>query len=369
MKNQTSNSRFLESSSSAYLDTLRICAALSVLIYHVYFHWLPADKITIAFDRISHTAVIVFFVLSGYVIAYSTSKKNNSANDYFIARFSKLYSVVLPALILTGIAEYFIKVFSPELMLNYGRNQSVSHYIISTLFCNEIWFYSAAPQLNMPLWSLSFEFWYYVIFGFFHYRKFQKKYPLLAIAACLVAGPKILLMMPIWLFGYFAYKIPYRSIPNRFVNWYVIMISISFTFVLVYFVKPLSDLGTYPLVYASQFLTDWMIGAAIAIGLYFLPTTDARAKMSNTALIIRKIADLTFPLYVLHLPLIVLWDTFLKLDTDISQNIWKPIIGVLILSGLIGVLLEKCKYLYIGFFSRLLKSINMDQREKQVSNL
>ena len=363
MKSQTSNSRFLESSSSAYLDTLRICAALSVLIYHVYFHWLPTHKITIAFDRISHTAVVVFFVLSGYVIAYTTSNKTNSANDYFVARFSKLYSVVLPAIVLTGISQYLIRSFSPELILNYGRNSGISHYIISTLFCNEVWFYSTAPQLNMPLWSLSFEFWYYVIFGLFHYRKFQRSYPLLAIGACLIAGPKILLMMPIWLFGYFAYKIPHKFVLNKFMTWGVVIISISLTFILVYFVKPLSDLGTYPLVYASQFLTDWMIGAAIAFGLYFLPTTNIRAKMSDTALGIRKMADLTFPLYVLHLPLILLWDTFLKLDKNISQNIWKPIIGVLILSGLMGVFLERYKYLYVRFFTRLLKTLKMNQRK------
>jgi peptidoglycan/LPS O-acetylase OafA/YrhL len=60
------------------------------LNYHL---WLP-----------SHLAVMVFFVLSGCVIAYTTFQRHpGDVQKYIIARLSRLYSVVIPALILTGI--------------------------------------------------------------------------------------------------------------------------------------------------------------------------------------------------------------------------------------------------------------------------
>ena len=60
--------------------------------------------------RISHLgndAVMVFFVLSGFVIAYVANSKEKTIESYFISRFARLYSVVLPALILTIIFDYF----------------------------------------------------------------------------------------------------------------------------------------------------------------------------------------------------------------------------------------------------------------------
>ena len=85
-------------STSVFLDGLRVLAALTVFAGHcvlLLYHG--------GFPLAGHVAVIVFFVLSGYVIAYSTlSRPGMSAKRYTVARLSRLYSVVGPALLLTA---------------------------------------------------------------------------------------------------------------------------------------------------------------------------------------------------------------------------------------------------------------------------
>ena len=56
--------------------------------------------------NLGNDAVMVFFVLSGFVIAYVADKKERTPRDYFVSRFARLYSVVVPALLLTAIADF-----------------------------------------------------------------------------------------------------------------------------------------------------------------------------------------------------------------------------------------------------------------------
>ena len=47
---------------------------------------------------------MVFFVLSGYVIASTVERKRElgiTLNSYYLDRFSRIYSVLIPAIILT----------------------------------------------------------------------------------------------------------------------------------------------------------------------------------------------------------------------------------------------------------------------------
>jgi peptidoglycan/LPS O-acetylase OafA/YrhL len=52
------------------------------------------------FDFPGHHAVIVFFVLSGFVISYTTDRKDRTFGVYVINRLTRLWSVVIPALLL-----------------------------------------------------------------------------------------------------------------------------------------------------------------------------------------------------------------------------------------------------------------------------
>src|SRR5206468_3939655 len=65
---------------------------------------------------------------------------------------------------------------------------------------------NVSPGTNGPFWSLSYEFWYYIIFAAGVYFTGKKKIAGVTCVA-LIAGPKILVGLPIWLMGagvYFA---------------------------------------------------------------------------------------------------------------------------------------------------------------------
>jgi peptidoglycan/LPS O-acetylase OafA/YrhL len=347
--------RIITGSSSIFLDCLRIGAAFTVLYMHAFERWFPSQ----VHDQNkpgepSHAAVIVFFVLSGYVIAHTTISKNRGGLQYAQARLTRLSSVVIPALVVTAIVQYTVGRMDPVMLSLYSRGFSGVRYILSGLFINEFWFFSAAPPINISLWSLSFEFWYYTIFGLWFFRKPGWKSIVIVLLGCIIAGPKILLMMPIWLSGYFAYSLP-RPLISVAKAWILVFAVLFIAWLAIAYIPPFPYvLGYKPLYYANQFVTDWIVGLLIAVALWILPTANSLAIQTKPTKYFRVIADLTFPLYVLHFPLIILWRCLFGYKDNDSSQLWLAIITVAIVSLLIGLVLEKQRVLWAGFFKWIL---------------
>jgi peptidoglycan/LPS O-acetylase OafA/YrhL len=74
---------------SNYCDVLRFSAAFAVLLSHVSTHSLSGGFLY-QLQRIGHPSVIVFFVLSGYVISYVVSSKEKTLADYATSRLARL---------------------------------------------------------------------------------------------------------------------------------------------------------------------------------------------------------------------------------------------------------------------------------------
>lgn len=351
-------SRNISGLSSVFLDVLRISAALVVLVVHAFNKWF----LTMAYrsewpGEPSHVAVIVFFVLSGYVIGHTTVSKNRGAMQYAQARLSRLCSVVLPAIVITACIHGIVAIVNPEVLLQYSRGSSVLRYILSSFYLNELWLYSAAPPLNGSLWSLSFEFWYYTIFGLWFFRRPGAMSILILILAIIIAGPKIMLMMPIWIMGYLAYRAPSPSI-SRNVAWWLVALSLLSGGIIAAFLPPLPYvIHLKPLYYANQFFTDWVLAIFFSVSLWLLPDGTDAPTVGKSAKLFRKIADLTFPLYVLHFPLIVLWKATVGIQYDNFWQLCTAIIFVLITSFTIGHFLEKQRPLWLRFFKWLLTTI------------
>ena len=88
----------LNESVSLYLDLARIAAAMIVLLHHVFQPPYFSSAVHIP----GRSAVIVFFVISGFVIAYASDGRHDW-RDYAVARLTRVYSVALPALLLTAV--------------------------------------------------------------------------------------------------------------------------------------------------------------------------------------------------------------------------------------------------------------------------
>jgi peptidoglycan/LPS O-acetylase OafA/YrhL len=90
---------------SIYLDLIRFTAALFVFISHVpRFSGSWLWQLT----GFGHEAVVIFFVLSGFVISYVVFDKNESPQKYITNRLSRIYSVSIPAILLTVTLYYLL---------------------------------------------------------------------------------------------------------------------------------------------------------------------------------------------------------------------------------------------------------------------
>lgn len=147
------------------LEAIRGFAAL----YVVLFHTLP-QKILLAgvnvgaIFRFGPEAVIVFFALSGFVIKYTFEKSaDKSFRFYFIRRFIRLY---IP-LFFIFILGYGLKCYSegkladPEWSSLFGNL-----FMLQDVISQKPNVVSPAYMGNGVLWSLSYEWWFYMLFFF-----------------------------------------------------------------------------------------------------------------------------------------------------------------------------------------------------------
>jgi len=356
---------YLKKSTSLTFDILRLIAALFVAFFHCFQIWFSTNnKLFNVFSELAHFAVIIFFVLSGYLIGYTTTNNNRGIKKYMIARFSRLYSVLIPVLIITFVIEKLMGFIASSVIINLSREMSILRYIISGLFLNEIWFFSAAPPINSPLWSLSFEFWFYMIFGFWFFRKKNKVlFTVLLIAAILISGPKILSMFPIWLFGMLAFKLPKPEIKKSKIP-LIIITAISAIIILFKMDALPYEIGHKPLFFAGQFLKDWVLGFFIGFVFWLLPLTNKPQKSKVGIKKFRKISDLTYTIYLMHLPFLYLFKSLITYEKGNSLQFFIVFSLVIISSMGIGVLLENKR----DFWTKLFKNLFYKKKELKFFN-
>ncbi len=321
--------RGMSRSFSLYLDLLRLLAALAVMVSHISgFTFGGMQPMPIS---VGHNAVIVFFLLSGYVIAYVVDHKENQPRAFWVSRLARIYSVALPAVFLTPLVD------AVGLQLNaqfYASGLTTHDYplvrILASLgFVNELWLVSIMPFSNSPYWSLCYEMSYYVLFAIYCFADGGKRWRWLSLAA-LVIGPKIMLLAPIWGLGVVLYRKHSWYAISRSTGWLCWSVSLLGIVAFQYYdiSKPVSgwtalQLGPrlYNLLHFSQhFLADYPLALLIAINFIgFRRIADQFAgAFAHSAGAIRAASGLTFSVYLFHLPLVLL---FLILFQDMGPGI------------------------------------------------
>ncbi|UUZ87064.1 acyltransferase [Paenibacillus sp. P26] len=165
-----------------------------------------------------------FFVLSGFFISASVLKLiirgEWSWKRYLTNRIVRLWIVLLPALLLI----YIWNIFSIAL---YGDQAIVGEMSWETLLTN-IFFLQGLRGFpfipfghNEPLWSLSYEFWYYILFPCIVLVLSSKKilnkliYGILAIIIGIMLGKNGMLLFLVWLLGTVVLLLPRINIPKN----------------------------------------------------------------------------------------------------------------------------------------------------------
>lgn len=145
------------------LEAVRGFAALYVVLFHTLPQRIDLGGVNIgAIFRFGPEAVIVFFALSGFVIKYTWERSaDKSFRYYFIRRFVRLY-IPLLFIFLLG---YLIKCqqeggwVSPDLPTLFGNL-----FMLQDVVSQKPNVVSGAYMGNGVLWSLSYEWWFYMLF-------------------------------------------------------------------------------------------------------------------------------------------------------------------------------------------------------------
>ncbi len=213
---------------SLYLHLIRFGAALAIFFEHLASHPFTQGSVWGRLSACGTIAVTIFFLLSGYVIAHVVATRERTARQYFVGRASRLYSVVLIALLLTLVFDTIGMLVNPvfyTIPKVLMKPESWAGYLSSAVFLNEFQvfgFDGISPGTNNPFWSLSFEGAYYLVAGLvlFSRRIIWIPASLLVLA---LAGRTIIALLPIWALGYGLYHARVRLALPAVASWVVFL--------------------------------------------------------------------------------------------------------------------------------------------------
>ena len=223
----------LSARNSAHMNVLRALATLAVVAEHllllgfVDIHGAhgPLAWFVGRCSRAASEAVMIFFVLSGFFIASIVlrSIKTFSWTHYLTDRFCRLYLVLIPALLFTalvdlitrhtaGAATYLDSALPPLLDAPIAPHHTLAIFFSNLAFLQTI----TVPAFgsDLPLWTLSAEFWYYLAFplaclALFAGSRLHKLVYAAALLLWLVLFPhKMVRYFLIWLLGVLIFLCP-----------------------------------------------------------------------------------------------------------------------------------------------------------------
>jgi peptidoglycan/LPS O-acetylase OafA/YrhL len=349
----------LGASASAHLDVVRALAAWAVMwghlraLFFVDFHHVTRPSLLLKavyfLTGFGHQAVMVFFVLSGFLISSTVIKNHLSGTwswrDYAISRATRLYVVLVPGLVLglvwdfagsslfagKGIYAHPLSGLGPAIVtdnLNAANFFGCMFYLQGKL-CQSF-------GSNGPLWSLANEFWYYVLFPValaagmaWAGRSVRAAVPLtiLALAVGWFNGFERFLGFLVWMAGcalVFAYS-RFRLRARPALMAYVLA---TFAVLAACLVSARTRSGT-------AMGSDLAVGLAFTFFLYGIMQFESGTVSPLYAGNARRFAAFSYTLYVLHFPLLLFLRTWIVPVERWQPNAVTAACGILIGAGVL----------------------------------
>lgn len=311
---------------SLFLSSIRWICSLLVLVGHSHLLGGGRGRIFVFLSSHSHAAVMVFFVLSGYVIASAVDTKrstNYSLKKYYIDRISRIYSVLIPALLLTIVFDCIGVQLFPQWYLDPKLLPQDYYFIrlfINIFSLQGIWGYRVQFGSNPALWSIGYEFCYYLLFGLVVWR--PKYWLLFVLSIMMVVGPKVALYGIIWLLGVLAYELQKRKdVKTSF--WISLIVLLIANYCLQY--KPLIR---------SEFANDFIFSLAVMAFVMSKPAFPSNQYFRNFN---REMADFSYSSYAYHYPIMFMAYAFIP-RTEIAS--WVCVGISLLIARLLYVITE-----------------------------
>ncbi len=327
---------FTSTSASVQLDLVRAVAALLVCLEHwrnllyVDYPQIAAHRSLLAVPYVmtgaGHQAVVIFFVLSGYLISGSifrmTQRGEWSWKLYLTHRLVRLWIVLVPALLLGALLDNLSLRLHLAPALYAGQTGThmlgaISTLLHPTIFFGNLFFVQTilVPTFgsNGPMWSLANEFWYYVLFpcAFLALRPgmrvpWRVLNALVFLACAWFIGRTILLLFPLWLLGTLLVAIPAPRCGS-----FVRTLAAVVYFPLLFFLAKTHIVQGVP--------SDYILGAATFFFIWLLLGAKSVAPSNTRVHLARVGARFSYTLYLVHVPFLVLLTALIAGETR-----WQP---------------------------------------------
>jgi peptidoglycan/LPS O-acetylase OafA/YrhL len=347
--------RKLTAAASDSLDLIRALAACAVMVGHlralffVDFRQLPNKSWPLQalyfLTGFGHQAVIVFFVLSGFLISSTVIRSyvlgKWSWRDYAVNRATRLYVVLIPGLLFgffwdrlgswlfatKGIYAQPLSDLGPAVPL---QNLTPGNFLgnlsfLQTILCDTF-------GSNAPLWSLANEFWYYVLFPIalaaclaWVRRSLRVAIPLACLAIFIGAfvGRGILIGFLIWLGGC-GLVLLYSKVQVR--SRFAALGLLCFTSVLSGVMFAVARV-----LQRDPLLSDLEVGFVFTLFLFAVLQIAVRRNASPYSTLVHRFAGFSYSLYVLHFPFLLFLRTWL-----VPVERWQPTPAHLLSAASIG---------------------------------
>lgn len=305
---------------SIYLDLLRSLASLAVVLDHA-----PALFNLPSLPRWGYQAVMVFFVLSGYVISHVADTRETTPRVFVVARLARLWSVLVPAIVLTIVCDAIGREFGtypasyalaptdlPPVRIGAALAFMADSWVSIQLFSNSV------------IWSLCAEFWYYMLFAVWTFVPPGRTRTAAMVVVALLAGDKAVLMLPVWLLGVALQRsraLRRLSTPANvalclggFLAVALVLATRAYDPAIAITTRMVGPWLFRQLAGARVFWFNWLFGLAIAAHLLGARAVVTRLPMERIAGPVRWCAGVSFAAYLFHMPLLHLCAAFLPAD-------------------------------------------------------
>lgn len=298
------------------LDLLRGTAALAVFLCHVRgasfveFGALPASQqttavaILFALTRMGHEAVLVFFVLSGFLVGGPAIERalqqRFDTAAYAIDRVTRIFVPLLPTCLLTVTIYSFAFNGRPD-WLQVGMN---------VIGLNDV--FGVTLPINAPLWSLAYEIWFYVFAGAAAYMLSSRKINATALVALLcsitILSSSRILYLLFWCLGaasVFALSWSHKS-ARAIAGLFCFLIGCAS------YETAAASRSFANIVITPMWISETLVSIGVCLTLPFLCTPKASHALSPIRRPVMCLSRMSYSLYLIHYPL------------NCALNIWLP---------------------------------------------
>lgn len=296
-----------------FIDVTRAIAAFLVVMQHVQQmvidRPLSPGLLNKALSMVTsqgHNAVVVFFVISGFWIVRTVVRAGDefSFKNYMLARGTRLWIVLLPALLIGAALDSIGSTFFPsDLYQGTQGSVALTYNVVDrlnfhTFFGNVLFLQDIqVPALgsNGALWTIACEFWYYVYFPLAYLAVRSRNALGIAVAGLalfILPSPHLFVC---WLMGGAVYVVAERLLGDRRFPWAMP----AFALMVFCGLNMISKLLALP-----PIANDLLLAASFAVFL----TVGMRSTFGGAkpfSVLARLGSRSSYSLYATHLPIVV----------------------------------------------------------------